>query len=214
MKTEDVISIALASGMYQDDEMFFSPSTGEADVHISDLEYFAKLVKERTLSKQKAGYYQEGYEAGQHDMFTKLQNVDTSEKRVHGTDKSIHEPWDTSDMAYRPNGLSVEQEKLCKYCLGIGRVVCDGRCMPEQEPVAWVSDADFVEGQFVEGRARRVWWECNTGVGQPLYTALPKREWVSLTDEEIDYLEDAIDPAMYRVFARRIEAKLKEKNHD
>lgn len=41
-------------------------------------------------------------------------------------------PWDTSDMAYRPNGLSVEQEKLCKYCGGIGRVVCDGRCMPEQ----------------------------------------------------------------------------------
>jgi len=134
MKTEDVISIALASGMYQDDEMFFSPSTGEADVHISDLEYFAKLVKERTLSKQKAGYYQEGYETGQHDMFTKLQNVDTSEKRVHGTDKSIHEPWDTSDMAYRPNGLSVEQEKLCKYCGGIGQVVCDGRCMPEQTP--------------------------------------------------------------------------------
>jgi hypothetical protein len=39
-----------------------------------------------------------------------------------------------------------------------------------------------------------------------------KRPWVGLTDEEIDYLEDAIDPAMYRVFARRIEAKLKEKN--
>ena len=39
-----------------------------------------------------------------------------------------------------------------------------------------------------------------------------KREWVGLTDEEIDYLEDVIDPAMYRVFARRIEAKLKEKN--
>jgi hypothetical protein len=42
--------------------------------------------------------------------------------------------------------------------------------------------------------------------------AQPKREWVGLTDEEIDYLEDVIDPAMYRVFARRIEAKLKEKN--
>jgi hypothetical protein len=40
----------------------------------------------------------------------------------------------------------------------------------------------------------------------------PKREWVGLTDEEIDYLEDAIDPSMYRVFARRIEAKLKDKN--
>lgn len=44
--------------------------------------------------------------------------------------------------------------------------------------------------------------------------AQPERKWVSLTDDEIDYLEDAIDPAMYRVFARRIEAKLKEKNGD
>jgi hypothetical protein len=127
--------------------------------------------------------------------------------------------WDTSDMAYRSGGLSVEQaekqEKLCKYCGGIGRVVCDCRCMPEQEPVAWVSDVDFVEGQFVEGRARRVWWECNTGVGQPLYTALPKREWVSLTDDEVHEAAikcvksgQSVDAAI-----RAIEAKLKERNN-
>jgi hypothetical protein len=40
---------------------------------------------------------------------------------------------------------------------------------------------------------------------------LPK-PWVGLTDEEIDRVEDAIDPAMYRVFARRVEALLKERN--
>ena len=48
------------------------------------------------------------------------------------------EQWDTSDMAHRSGGLTVEQaekqEKLCKYCGGIGRVVCNGRCMPEQTP--------------------------------------------------------------------------------
>ena len=65
-------------------------------------------------------------------------------------------PWDTSDMAHRPNGLTTDDDDIQEY----------------------------------------------------------KRPWVGLTDEEIDYLEDAIDPAMYRVFARRIEAKLKEKNHD
>ena len=64
MKTQDVIDMALASGMYQDGEMFFSPATGDADVHIADLEYFAKTVEERTLSRQKASYYQDGYEAG------------------------------------------------------------------------------------------------------------------------------------------------------
>jgi len=47
---------------------------------------------------------------------------------------------------------------------------------PEQAPVAWIGDANYVEGQFVEGRVRRVWWECNTGVGQPLYTAPPQTE--------------------------------------
>ena len=41
---------------------------------------------------------------------------------------------------------------------------------------------------------------------------VPKREWVGLTDEEIDYVEDNVDPALYRHFARAIEAKLKEKN--
>jgi hypothetical protein len=38
------------------------------------------------------------------------------------------------------------------------------------------------------------------------------KPWVGLTDDEIDRLEDAIDPAMYRVFARRVEALLKERN--
>ena len=47
---------------------------------------------------------------------------------------------------------------------------------PVQEPVAWIGNADFVKGQFVEGRVRRVWWECNTGVGQPLYTEPPRKE--------------------------------------
>jgi hypothetical protein len=49
---------------------------------------------------------------------------------------------------------------------------------------------------------------------EPFYTAPPQREWQSLTDENI---EDAcwteVDQRL-RSFARAIEAKLKEKNHD
>lgn len=52
----------------------------------------------------------------------------------------------------------------------------------------------------------------NEVLGLDNFIESPKPVWVSLTDDEIDYLEDAIDPAMYRVFARRIEAKLKERN--
>ena len=44
------------------------------------------------------------------DMYTKPQNVNTSAERVHESDNSIHEPWDTSDMAHRTGGLSMEQE--------------------------------------------------------------------------------------------------------
>jgi hypothetical protein len=56
---------------------------------------------------------------------------------------------------------------------------------PEQEPVAWLSSPDFIEQQTVEGRPRRVWFECNTGVGIPLYTAQPSKPWVSLSDRYI-----------------------------
>jgi hypothetical protein len=99
--------------------------------------------------------------------------------------------WNTTDMAYRPNGLSVEQE-----------------------PVAWVRDLTSPQPHCVTAMKYLSIADTDAGVKYiPVYAAPPKREWVGLTDEEIDYLEDAIDPAMYRVFARRIEAKLKEKNN-
>jgi hypothetical protein len=81
---------------------------------------------------------------------------------------------------------------------------------PEQEPVAWVSESESTK-QFVEGRPRRVWWECNTGVGQPFYTAPPRKPWVGLTDDEIDQIASEVCFGYIDV-ARAVEAKLKEKN--
>lgn len=45
-------------------------------------------------------------------------------------------------------------------------------------------------------------------------TLFPKREWVGLTDEEIDDLAEfhGLDFMSYDPFTRAIEAKLKEKN--
>jgi hypothetical protein len=101
------------------------------------------------------------------------------------------EQWDTSDMAYRPNGLSVEQE-----------------------PVAWLV-RDYVDGfryvSSTENPSGTI-----AGLSEPLYTAPPKREWVGLTDEEIDeiykqnhnqYGEDTTGE-----YERELEAKLREKN--
>ena len=44
----------------------------------------------------------------------------------------------------------------------------------------------------------------------PLYTAPTKREWVGLTDDEIEHIADS---EWEEAFVRMIEAKLKEKNH-
>jgi hypothetical protein len=90
----------------------------------------------------------------------------------------------------------------------------------EQEPVAWVAE-DVCEGQYIDGRPRKIWWECNKGVGMAFYTHPPQRTWVGLTDEEIEQgyetsgcyqrlrLQDKF--AVYAL-AKAIEAKLKEKN--
>jgi hypothetical protein len=88
---------------------------------------------------------------------------------------------------------------------------------PEQEPVAWVSE-DVCKGQYIDGRPRKIWWECEKGVGTAFYTTPPQRTWVGLTDTEIDAIYTGVR-AVHReidsdVFARAIEAKLKEKNFD
>lgn len=52
--------------------------------------------------------------------------------------------------------LQAECEKMRKDVVGL--------------PVAWVT-ADTVDGQAVNGKPRRIWWENNEGVGIPIYTA-------------------------------------------
>jgi hypothetical protein len=88
----------------------------------------------------------------------------------------------------------------------------------EQEPVAWITN----------GGKGELWWHRSSKFDEegnligpnpddiPLYTAPPQREWVGLTDEEINsvrYNRDWTAPWTDTTFARAIEAKLKEKNH-
>ena len=81
----------------------------------------------------------------------------------------------------------------------------------EQEPVAWLSTDCIGERYLCFTKPK------DNDPVQPLYTAPPKREWVGLTDEEIQKVvskkwwdwEDAFD---IEGFSRAIEAKLKEKN--
>ena len=81
--------------------------------------------------------------------------------------------------------------------------------LAQQEPVAWISEGGDVS------RSKRymdeMGFKCN-----PLYTAPPKKEWVGLTDQEINsvcYKRDWTAPWTNTTFARAIEQALKEKNH-
>ena len=78
-----------------------------------------------------------------------------------------------------------------------------------QEPVAWVAE-DVCEGQYIDGKPRKIWWECEKGVGIAFYTR-PQRTWVGLTKDDIESWELPDTPTVAE-FAWFVEAKLKQKN--
>ena len=80
------------------------------------------------------------------------------------------------------------------------RVYETARC--EHEPVAWIVDGEIKVRLDMAGKL----YYSETNV----YAAPPKREWVGLTHEERDEIDQASRSQMEALFA--IEAKLKEKN--
>jgi hypothetical protein len=169
------------------------------------------MIDAMKLALESLEYHQEQtrpIHKTQETIITLRQAIAEAEKEAVLQEISDIGQWDTSDMAHRSGGLSVEQEKLCKYCGGIGQVVCDGRCMPEQEPVAWM----YKNGIYMSDPSNSVSPEF---LITPLYTAPPKREWVGLTDEEIEGIaKRLVDDKTYCSlhFAVAIQSKLKERN--
>jgi hypothetical protein len=86
-----------------------------------------------------------------------------------------------------------------------------------EEPVAWYVRFDTGRVKLLSAPVssfRRAMWESagKSFTVTPLYTA--PRQWVGLTDEEIDSIDlPPSGTATVRDFIRLIEAKLKEKNH-
>lgn len=75
----------------------------------------------------------------------------------------------------------------------------------KQEPVAWANPNDL---QNFDMKVRTNGGPLHT---VPLYTAPQKREWVELTDDEIEYLDMETSGTVHD-FVHAIEDKLKEKN--
>ena len=115
---------------------------------------------------------------------------DTSEKRVDETVKTEHD---------RAVELGKAYERGWNAALA------------QQEPVAWLSTDCIGERYLCFTKPK------DNDPVQPLYTAPPRKQWVGLTDEEIQKVvskkwwdwEDLFD---IEGFSRAIEAKLKEKN--
>lgn len=80
MTKDDLIRMADLAGYDVDEDEVHAPASGRYGLD-PRLEHFAQLV---------AGYALR-YECP--DMSKKTQNVDTSEKCVHESDKAIHKPW-------------------------------------------------------------------------------------------------------------------------
>ena len=79
----------------------------------------------------------------------------------------------------------------------------------EQEPIGYADHHDL------DREGHDFWVSRQAGKNTvPLYTAPPRREWVGLTDQEIDYIWGITKPDYEDLFdlPRAIEAKLKEKN--
>ena len=80
---------------------------------------------------------------------------------------------------------------------------------PEQEPVAWMVYTQEGKYAFVTDDPAVIH---PSQSALPLYTTPSQRTWVGLTDEEIQQCLNGLPTQTIDVYARRIEAKLKEKN--
>jgi len=66
MTRDDLIRLADLAGFDVDEDEVHSPAAGRFGLD-PKLIHFAQLLTETVLSRQKAKYYQQGYEAGQRD---------------------------------------------------------------------------------------------------------------------------------------------------
>jgi hypothetical protein len=105
-----------------------------------------------------------------------------------------------------PTGFNMERDKQFFAAITALRAAL---AQQEQEPVAW----QWLNSAYFRKKPPA---NAESGAWNPLYTTPPRREWQSLTEEEIllTSVEFAASHQQDDVaFARAIEAKLKEKNN-
>jgi hypothetical protein len=155
------------------------------------------------------------------------QALEALERLVIGTDYEEAVATETTITALRaaleqpepPWEAQTEAEKLA-YCAGWWAAMeAKAKERPEQEPVAWICTDD--EMRHRDPRWGRIKWIDASSedelAGNFLYTAPPRGEWQSLTEEEVMQMTRAecVDmrwPSTALNIARTVEAALKERN--
>ena len=133
---------------------------------------------------------------------------------------AVEQLWDSAQK----EALAQDEQETtnCRHCGGAKDVICAGQCkvQPEQEPVAfYVYKPTLPRGHLGNVSDGDLPWvydqDPSSGYSARMlvYTAPPKREWVSLTDGEMHECagEYPWTPTGLKC-CRAIEAKLKEKN--
>ena len=80
--------------------------------------------------------------------------------------------------------------------------------MTKDDLNAWREYANEYERGFIDGMQKQMQSSVDKAVN-----AMGKREWVGLTDEEIQECLQGLPTQTIDVYARRIESKLKDKNN-
>ena len=81
----NIKELAEQAGLYEEPNGDWKPFASEHVIG-KDLERFAELVAEQTHTNNKAKWYQEGYEAGQHDERESCAKLCDDEARQSGSD--------------------------------------------------------------------------------------------------------------------------------
>ena len=129
------------------------------------------------------------------------------------TDRKVGEKLEQAFKEMRDRLAQPEPElKSCRHCGFQYRQPKDDKwhplSQPKPEPVAYVNG--YYGGHCV---VKPIDTSRLFNSGTPLYTAPPKREWVWLTDEEIDAAVKSCNTVDTCKYFRAIESKLKEKNN-
>ena len=125
-------------------------------------------------------------------------------------------------MALEAMQMYAESErKVLRICDEAITAIKQALAAPVQEPVGWMSNKDF---EPIRIRIMQEAYELADSNNPEGYNAIkvmcgdvqkmlsPQRTWVGLTDEEIQECLQGLPTQTIDVYARRIEAKLKQKN--